>query len=480
MLIDKLSDHQISQSGSFAYLSPQAYEALQTLEQIKNNNMLQQNSQIVRRVSSQYIQQSQNNSQRSTSQLQASPIQQRKDFQTNQSLSFIKGALQSNRTNKQETEGSHQPSSQTERQISQQQTLGKSDEPTPFFRDTLSSDRNNKCNQTSLSQYLTKHQFQQQFKYINEELQAFKQQVENDVLIETVITKFESPKDNSKNSHLFADQSQKENLSPTTKLMMKKKMILNQILSLDNQIKIMEDEETKIALDPQKERKKQNTNSSSQNNQIFESLYHRAQKKQQNFKKLFEESNINKNQQEMKECTFIPKIKKQNISGNFMERLDDWVKRKNKKIIQQQEQSQERIMRECTFSPLNNKNLSKTNLNHTAVYQRNLEWQNRLNIKKQKLKVQNSLIQMSAKKEQSTPQKIYKRSSSSQYQIDLAKILQSTNSQNTTKRLKNQSPFHTEIQSSILNASNKKIENIDMKYLQLCEIANRIKAKSKY
>lgn len=34
----------------------------------------------------------------------------------------------------------------------------------------------------------------------------------------------------------------------------------------------------------------------------------------------------------MKECTFIPKINKQNISGNFMERLDDWVKRKNKKI----------------------------------------------------------------------------------------------------------------------------------------------------
>lgn len=32
--------------------------------------------------------------------------------------------------------------------------------------------------------------------------------------------------------------------------MMKKKLILNQILSLDNQIKIMEDEETKIALDP--------------------------------------------------------------------------------------------------------------------------------------------------------------------------------------------------------------------------------------
>ena len=45
-------------------------------------------------------------------------------------------------------------------------------------------------------------------------------------------------------------------MSPTTKLMMKKKMIVNQILSLDNQIKIMEDEETKIALDPQKSRKK--------------------------------------------------------------------------------------------------------------------------------------------------------------------------------------------------------------------------------
>ncbi|CAD8191081.1 unnamed protein product [Paramecium pentaurelia] len=476
MLINKLSDHPNSQSGSFVHLSPQAYEALQTLEQIKKNNMLQQNSQIVRRVSSQYIQQTQNNYQHSSNQVLASPIQPRKEFQTNSSLSFIKGALQSNRTNKQETEGSHKPSSQTERQISQQQTLGKSDEPTPFFRDTLSSDRN-KCNQTSLSQYLAKHQFQQQYKYINEELQAFKQQVENDVLIETVITKFESPKDISKNSQLFLDQSQKENQSPTTKLMMKKKLILNQILSLDNQIKIMEDEEAKIALDPQKSKLKQNTNQSSQNNQIVESLYERAQKKNSNFKKLFEETLINKNQEEMRECTFIPKINKQNISGNFMERLDDWVKRKNQKITQQQEQSQERIMKECTFSPLN-KHLSKTNLNHTAVYYRNQEWQNRLNLKKQKLKAQNSLIQISAKKEQNTPKKIKQRSSSSQYQIDLAKILQSTNSQNTTKRLKNQSPFHTEIH--ILNAQNKKIENIDMKYLQLCDIANRIKAKSKY
>ncbi|CAK89596.1 unnamed protein product (macronuclear) [Paramecium tetraurelia] len=477
MLINKLSDHPNSQSGSFVHLSPQAYEALQTLEQIKKNNMLQQNSQIVRRVSSQYVQQPQNNYQHSSHEALASPIHPRKESQTNSSLSFIKGALQSNRTFKQETEGSHKPSSQTERQISQQQTLGKSDEPTPFFRDTLSSDRN-KCNQTSLSQYLAKHQFQQQFKYINEELQAFKQQVENDVLIETVITKFESPKDISENSQLLVDQSQKENQSPTTKLMMKKKLILNQILSLDNQIKIMEDEETKIALDPQKSRKKQNTSQSSQNQQIVESLYERAQKKQSNFKKLFEETQVHKNQEEMKECTFIPKINKQNISGKFMERLDDWVKRKNQKITQQQEQSQERIMKECTFSPLN-KQLSKTNLNHTAVYYRNQEWQNRLNIKKQKLKAQNSLIQMSAKKEQNTPKKINKRSSSSQYQIDLAKILQSTNSQNTTKRVKHQSPFHTEIQSGILNASNKKIENIDMKYLQLCEIANRIKAKSK-
>ncbi|CAD8180854.1 unnamed protein product [Paramecium pentaurelia] len=478
MLINKQSDHPNSQSGSFVHLSPQAYEALQTLEQIKKNNILQQNSQIVRRVSSQYIQQPQNNYQRTSSQLQASPIQQKKDFQTNSSLSFIKGALQSNRTNKMETEGSHKPNSQTERQISQQQTLGKSDEPTPFFRDTLSSDRN-KCNQTSLSQYLAKHQFQQQFKYINEELQAFKQQVENDVLIETVITKFESPKDNSKNSQFFADQSQKENQSPTTKLMLKKKTILNQILSLDNQIKIMEDEETMIALDPQKSKKKSNTIQSSSNQQIVESLYERAQKKQSNFQKLFEETQINKTQNELKECTFIPKINKQNISGNFMERLDDWVQRKNKKITQQQEQSQERIMRECTFSPIN-KQLSKSNLSHTAVYYRNQEWQNRVNLKKQKMKAQNSLIQMSAKKEQSTPKKINKRSNSSQYQIDLAKILQSTNSQNTTKRVKHQSPFHTEMQSGILNASNKKIENIDMKYLQLCEMANRIKAKSKY
>ncbi|CAK74256.1 unnamed protein product, partial (macronuclear) [Paramecium tetraurelia] len=433
MHINKLSKHQNQKSGSFVHLSPQAYEALQTLEQIKKNNILQQNSQIVRRVSSQYVQQpSQKNQQRTSSQLQASPIQQRKELQTNSSLSFIRGALQSNRTNKMETEGSHKPNSQTERQISQQQTLGKSDEPTPFFRDTLSSDRN-KCNQTSLSQYLSRHQFQQQFKYINEELQAFKQQVENDVLIETVITKFESPKDNSKNSQLFVDQSQKENFSPTTKLMMKKQLILNQILSLDNQIKIMEDEETKIALDPQKSKKKQNTTHSPSKQQIVESLYERAQKKQSNFQKLFEETQISKEQNVFKECTFIPKINKQNISGNFMERLDDWIKRKNKKITQQQEQSQERIMRECTFSPLH-KQLNKTNLSHTAVYQRNQEWQNRINIKKQKMKAQNSFIQMSAKKEQSTPKKIHKRSSSQQYQIDLAKILQSTNSQNTTKR----------------------------------------------
>ncbi|CAK59098.1 unnamed protein product (macronuclear) [Paramecium tetraurelia] len=469
MHINKLSEHQNQKSGSFVHLSPQAYEALQTLEQIKKNNILQQNSQIVRRVSSQYVQQpSQKNQQRTSSQLQASPIQQRKELQTNSSLSFIRGALQSNRTNKMETEGSHKPNSQTERQISQQQTLGKSDEPTPFFRDTLSSDRN-KCNQTSLSQYLSRHQFQQQFKYINEELQAFKQQVENDVLIETTIPKIVSSLQTNLKRRIFLLQ---------TKLMMKKQLILNQILSLDNQIKIMEDEETKIALDPQKSKKKQNTTHSPSKQQIVESLYERAQKKQSNFQKLFEETQISKEQNVFKECTFIPKINKQNISGNFMERLDDWIKRKNKKITQQQEQSQERIMRECTFSPLH-KQLNKTNLSHTAVYQRNQEWQNRINIKKQKMKAQNSFIQMSAKKEQSTPKKIHKRSSSQQYQIDLAKILQSTNSQNTTKRVKQQSPILTEIQSGILNASNKKIENVDTKYQQLCEMANRIKAKSK-
>jgi len=36
-------------------------------------------------------------------------------------------------------------------------------EPTPFFRDTISSDRN-RLNQTSLSNYLAKHQLQNQLK----------------------------------------------------------------------------------------------------------------------------------------------------------------------------------------------------------------------------------------------------------------------------------------------------------------------------
>lgn len=34
----------------------------------------------------------------------------------------------------------------------------------------------------------------------------------------------------------------------------------------------------------------------------------------------------------MKECTFIPRTNKSPIEGKFMERLDEWIKRKNKKI----------------------------------------------------------------------------------------------------------------------------------------------------
>ncbi|CAD8094855.1 unnamed protein product [Paramecium primaurelia] len=219
---------------------------------------------------------------------------------------------------------------------------------------------------------------------ISSEIKNFRQQIQDNILLQTVISKYESsPKmntpvktsgtqtptmfirnscDNVKSPN---QQSSRENQSSQLNLIQKKKLILNQILQLDNEIKLMQDEEVKRQLDPLQDKRL--------------------------------------NQTSITPISIKESLEKHVSNSTFMQKLNEWMKKKrttHKDEKQQQEQTsftQNSVLRDCTF----NGNLTSKERNYESFYDRNQKCQKKININKQKIKNQKSMIQL--KKESKSP-----------------------------------------------------------------------------
>ncbi|CAD8193832.1 unnamed protein product [Paramecium pentaurelia] len=230
---------------------------------------------------------------------------------------------------------------------------------------------------------------------ISSEIQNFRQQIQDNILLQTVISKYESsPKmntpvktsgtqtptmfirnscDNIKSPN---QQDSRENKSSQLNLIQKKKLILNQILQLDNEIKLMQDEEVKRQLDPLQEKRL--------------------------------------NQKSITPISIKESLEKHVSNSTFMQKLNEWMKKKRTTHIdenQQQEQTsftQNSVLRDCTF----NGNLTFKESNYESFYDRNQKCKKKMNINKQKIKNQKSMIQL--KKESKSPNQKVPRPNSSE------------------------------------------------------------------
>ncbi|CAD8116196.1 unnamed protein product [Paramecium sonneborni] len=231
---------------------------------------------------------------------------------------------------------------------------------------------------------------------ISFEMQNFKKQVQDNILLQTVISKYESspkmstPVKNSgtqtptmfnrnscDNINVLKEQNKCdsiENKSPQVNLIQKKKLILNQILQLDNEIKLMQDEEAKRKLDPLRQK--------------------------------------TSNQTSIAPISIRESLEKQASTSTFMQKLNEWMKKKktshiDEKIEEQNNSILNSASRDYTFKG----NLTTKERNYESFYDRNKKWQRRVNAKKQKMKTQKSMIQL--KKESKSPnQKVCRPNSS--------------------------------------------------------------------
>ncbi|CAD8199458.1 unnamed protein product [Paramecium octaurelia] len=233
---------------------------------------------------------------------------------------------------------------------------------------------------------------------ISIEMLNFKQQVQDNILLQTVISKYESsPKMSTpvKNSGtqtptMFTRNScdniplpkepnkvvqSRESKSPQVNLIQKKKLILNQILQLDNEIKLMQDEEAKRRLDPLRQK--------------------------------------TSNQTSIAPVSIRESLEKQASTSTFMSKLNEWMKKKkavplDEKQDEQSSSIQNSVLRDCTFKG----NLTSKEQHYESFYDRNMKWQRRVNMKKQKMKTQKSMIQL--KKDSKSPNQKPSRPNSSE------------------------------------------------------------------
>ncbi|CAD8119007.1 unnamed protein product [Paramecium sonneborni] len=256
---------------------------------------------------------------------------------------------------------------------------------------------------------------------ISFEMQNFKQQVQDNILLQTVISKYESsPKmstpiktsgtqtptmftrNSCDNINVLKEQNkcdQRESLSPQINLVQKKKLILNQILQLDNEIKLMQDEEAKRKLDPLRQK--------------------------------------TSNQTSIAPISIRESLEKQASTSTFMQKLNEWMKKKksthiDEKIEEQTNSIQNSIIRDYTFKG----NLTSKERNYESFYDRNMKWQRRVNVKKQKMKTQKSMIQL--KKESKSPNQKVSRPNSSELNCWIrGKELKSSQSPKKNKQKQN-------------------------------------------
>ncbi|CAD8051460.1 unnamed protein product [Paramecium sonneborni] len=442
MQIHNSSAHNLTKCESFSHLSPQAQEALQSLKKIKNFGCEKTNDLLdVKKSTSDNINNLLNIP--GTKVDQVSKHLPQNEFIGTQNFSFL----------------------QNSKQLLAFKSSKVLDDLTPDFSDALSSERK-QISETEQNQQF----FQKQLKLI-QNLQI-KQSQNTNTINKGFIRKSYQEKENKLNLNQKKNYQQNR-LSD----LISKEINKNTITESKNNLR-------------KNSYTSQNTHNSSQtkcNLSIQQDyLYQKAIFQQEKLKTYIEKGQIMNNIKEMKECTFNPRINQKSKIDNtstFFERQNIWMRKKNDKISEQVEIQKEKAIRECTFSP-NQKDNSNTRVNSCDVYYRNLQWQNKLNRKKQQLR--NSMIDLKNNDRKTTKIQM-QRSNSTQLinqQTDLRQLLEIQFKLDAPKFMKSITTTNQGSETTItpnsqcgyseLGKRKNSIEQIEQKYKLLYDLVHNV------
>ncbi|CAD8134641.1 unnamed protein product [Paramecium octaurelia] len=440
MQIHTSSAHTISKCESFQHLSPQAQEALLSLKKIRNIGCEKKSDLIdVKKITTNNHDNPSNVSEVHMEQVVKHPPQN--EFMGSQNFSFI----------------------QNSKQLLAFRSSLAPDDPTPDFSDALSSERKQICETAQNQQF-----FPKQLK----PMQTLQSQDLNQ--LNKYIKKPTQEKENKIN-HLSKNNYHLNRLSD----LISKEITKNNQPQTSNNIR--KNSHTSI-----------NTHNTSQTKCNISTqqdyLYQKAIFQQEKLKTFIEKGQIMNNVKEMKECTFNPKINQKSKiinSSNFFDRQNSWMRKKNDKISQQVEIQKEKATRECTFSP-NYRDNSNVRINSCDVYYRNLQWQNKMNRKKQQMR--NSMIDFNNHDIKNSSSKMQmQRSNSTQMihsQTDLKQLLEIQLKFDAPKYIKSVTPTHQATETTItpnsqcgymeLGKRKNSIEQIEQKYKMLYDLVQSV------
>ncbi|CAD8050279.1 unnamed protein product [Paramecium sonneborni] len=437
MQIHTSSAHTLKKCEQFQHLSPQAQEALQSLKKIRNFGCEKASDLLdVKKITSDNID-------------YLSKIGQvvkhlpQNEFLGSQNFSFI----------------------QNSKQLLPFKNSIVQDDPTPNFSEAISSERK-QISETQQNQQF----FQKQLKLI-QNLQIKLSQDSNKVN-KGFIKKFKQEKENKLNPY------QKKNYQQNR---------LSDLISNEIKKNVLANSTNNIRKNSQTSLNTHNTSQTKSNLSLQQDyLYQKAIFQQEKFKTYIEKGQIINNIKEMKECTFNPRINQKSKIINestFLERQNIWMRKKNDKISEQLEIQQEKAIKECTFSP-NWRDNSNTRINSCDVYNRNLQWQNKINRKKQQLR--NSMIDFKNNERKNSKIQI-QRSNSTQLinqQTDLRQLLEIQFKLNPPKYIKSVTPTHQVTETTVtpnsqcgyseLGKRKNSILQIEQKYKLLFDFAHNV------
>ncbi|CAD8054248.1 unnamed protein product [Paramecium primaurelia] len=444
MQIHTSSAHTISKCESFQHLSPQAQEALLSLKKIRNFGCEKTSDLIdVKKITTNNLDNLSNMPEVIIDQVVKHPPQN--EFMGSQNFSFI----------------------QNSKQLLAFKNSIVPDDPTPDFSDALSSDRIQICETAQNQQY-----FQKQLRLM-QTLQSKDLNQVNKYIRKPTQEKENKINHNQKNNYhqnRLSDLISKE-ITKNTQPQSSNNIRKNSHTSINTH----NTSQTKCNLSTQQDY-----------------LYQKAIFQQEKLKTFIEKGQIMNNVKEMKECTFNPKINQKSKiinSSTFFDRQNTWMRKKNDKISLQVEIQKEKATRECTFSP-NYKDNSNVRINSCDVYYRNLQWQNKMNRKKQQMR--NSMIDFNNHDIKNNSSKMQiQRSNSTQtinQQTDLKQLLEIQFKQDVPKYMKSNTPTHQATETTItpnsqcgymeLGKRKNSLEQIEQKYKLLYDLVQSVTKNS--